>query len=185
MNLISLPPCNGPFAFSQRKRGSKWVPPAHLLHYLEPGSQPQAWGGDRAPLSSGWREGGPESWATKVSKRECFEEALPFLRLRLSSCHPSGILLWWDRGVLASYLLCVLSSFLSPPPPLSVSSIAPCMSFTGATERGTVWCGANTNSSLLWSLCPPLETQSPQSVCAWEPPLRDPRSLALRCWSTP
>lgn len=117
MNLISLPPCNGPFAFSQRKRGSKWVPPAHLLHYLEPGSQPQAWGGDRAPLSSGWREGGPESWATKVSKRECFEEALPFLRLRLSSCHPSGILLWWDRGVLASYLLCVLSSFLSPPPP--------------------------------------------------------------------
>lgn len=44
VNLISRPPCMGPFLFSQRKRGSKWVPLAHSLHYLEPGSQPQAWG---------------------------------------------------------------------------------------------------------------------------------------------
>lgn len=102
------------------------MPPAHPLHYLEPGSQPQAWGEDRGPLSSGWHAGGSESWATRESKRECSEEAPPFLGPRLSSCHLSGILLWWDGGIRASCSLCMLSSFLCPP--LSVSSAAPCIS---------------------------------------------------------
>lgn len=118
--------CMGLSPFSQRKSSSKWVPPAHSLHYLEPGSQPQARGGDRRPLSSGWHAGGPESWATRVSKRECFEESPPFLGPGLSSCHLSGIPLWWDGAILASYLLCVLSSFLLLV--LSISSTAPCVS---------------------------------------------------------
>lgn len=111
------------------------MPPAHPPHYLEPGSQPQAWGEDRGPLSSGWHAGESESWATRESKRECSEEAPPFLGPGLSSCHLSGIPLWWDGGIRASDSLCVLSSFLRPPSVRFRRS--PLYKLTGATERGT------------------------------------------------
>lgn len=146
MNLISLPPCAGPSPFSQRKTGSKWAPPDHSRHYPEPGwfSTPGL-RGDRRPLSSDWHAGGSESRATRESKRECFEESPPFPGPRLSSCHLSGTQLWRHGGILAS-CLCVLSPFLSP----SVHFLhGPLYKLTGATERGIVWSGANTNSSLL------------------------------------